>query len=414
MSEELTPIDAATELSVNVEDEGVLVVGAPEVVDAYIRRIRDISGAEAKDVGLDAAGVAAAGATAAGVANIAMQRGRFVLLSPNSMANLRKYDVVPAGNGFNRMTVVDSAKQFRGQLTWKQVPLGPSQVAAVQMLAVQMALKTAIASVEEAVERVEDKVDEVLALAKAQVAGDVIGNHAVLKRLDSEVKRNDSLPTADWESIAGLGPGLEVGIERLRAYITQKVQPLDASISVQDRADVVHKLVADNKIGEALQLLVIAEQSLFLWQQLRLRRVIDTDPRNREAVAVSVREVLREQVARDGELWNAIGKEMETYGRIAPLDRVHFFGIDSFKQDVKALQDDLDAFGTARRMQVLGWEDHRVPSIQETISEIGTHVSRTWGSGVKLGEKGIRTLGGRFRREPSGDVVADVEDKQAT
>lgn len=31
-----------------------------------------------------------------------------------------------------------------------------------------------------------------------------------------------------------LGPGLEVGIERLRAYITQKVRPLDAANSVQE------------------------------------------------------------------------------------------------------------------------------------------------------------------------------------
>lgn len=44
-----------------------------------------------------------------------------------------------------------------GQLPWKRIPVGPSQAMAIQMFAVHMAMKTAIASVEDAVEGSREK-----------------------------------------------------------------------------------------------------------------------------------------------------------------------------------------------------------------------------------------------------------------
>ncbi|NED60131.1 hypothetical protein G3I15_04230, partial [Streptomyces sp. SID10244] len=161
------------ELAVLVDEQGLVLTGDQESVARYLDRLRNVAGDTTDVVELSASKAANAAATAAGIANVAVQHGEFVRLSPASMKLLKAHKVIPGTDGFNRMMVVNSKGKFAGQLQWQRVPLGPSQAMALQMFAVQMALKSAIASVEDAVERVEGKVDEVLALAKADRSGDV-------------------------------------------------------------------------------------------------------------------------------------------------------------------------------------------------------------------------------------------------
>ena len=93
---------------------------------------------------------------------------------------------------------------FLQQLQWAPASIGPTQMMGLQMMAIQVALKSAIAEVEEAVRRVEGKVEEVLQLAEASRAGDVRRIYLTLRRAVEFVEKHGSLPNADWDS--GRGP----------------------------------------------------------------------------------------------------------------------------------------------------------------------------------------------------------------
>ena len=60
------------------------------------------------------------------------------------------------------MTRSTGASELLAPLQWRPAGLGPEAIVSAQMIAVQMALTSAVAQVEDAVRRVEDKVESVL------------------------------------------------------------------------------------------------------------------------------------------------------------------------------------------------------------------------------------------------------------
>jgi hypothetical protein len=305
------------------------------------------------------------------------------------MKLLKAHKVIPGTDGFNRMMVVNSKGKFAGQLQWQRVPLGPSQAMALQMFAVQMALKSAIASVEDAVERVEGKVDEVLALAKADRSGDVVGQNAAVKRLADHLDRHGSLPAADWDAIAGLGPALEITIEKLRAHVKDALVGFDPGQPIQERAKYLDKVVKSNRLGETLQLLVIAEDTLYQWQRLRIARVEETEPQHLETVVQSARDLLRTHIEHDGEVLAHARENLADFARIRPLEIVRFMSTDQLKTNMVTLRDELDSFAVARRSQVIGWTETEDPGIQDALSEIGDRAKLAAGSARALGAKAV-------------------------
>lgn len=376
-----------SELAVLVDEEGLILTGDQESVERYLDRLRSVAGDTADVVQLSRSKAANAAATAAGITNTTVQHGEFVRLSPASMKLLKANKVIPGTEGFNRMTVVNSKGKFAGQMQWQRVPLGPSQAMALQMFALQMALTSAIASVEEAVERVEGKVDEVLALAKADRAGDVVGQNAAVTRLVEYLDRQGSLPSADWDAVAPLGPELEITIERLRAHIKDALTGFNPEQPIQDRAKYLDKVVTSNRLGETLQLLVVAEDTLYQWQRLRIARVEDTEPQHLENVVRSARDLLRNHVEHDGEVLAQARENLADFARIRPLEIVRFLSTEQLKTNIVSLRDDLDSFAVARRSQVIGWTEAEDPGVQEALAEIGDR--------AKLAAANARAIGGR-------------------
>lgn len=152
----------------------------------------------------------------------------------------------------------------------------------------------------------------------------MVGNHAALSRIAKVHGETGALPTADWESIASLGPALEVGIERLREHAKRTVAGFDALKPVQDRASYLKNAVGDKRLGETLQLLVIAEQSLYLWQKMRIERVRVTEPEYLQTVVQSARALLLEHFERDGDLLLHARGELASYAAIKPLEIIRW------------------------------------------------------------------------------------------
>ncbi|GAB2660936.1 hypothetical protein GCM10027068_46250 [Prescottella soli] len=403
------------DLAVVISSDSVLVSGDPEHVSTYVDRLRDAAAGAVSVAGVDRRSLADLGAAVAGVAAMATQSGEFVRLSPRSMDLLQQYNVLPGSDGFNLMTVVDDSGIFRGQLRWQSVALEPTQLLGMQMAMATVALRTAIASVEQAVEEVQGSVDTILALAEASRAGDVLGHYNSLERIVATLEESGSLPAADWDSVAGLGPQLEVGVERLRNHVKRTIDGFDGSQSVQDRAAHISRAVKDDRLGETLKLLVVAEESLYLWQRLRIERVRRTEPEHLETVVESARAVLAQHVERDGELLAHARAELAAYAALKPLEVLHWMSASNVKRDMVRLRDDLEEFAVARRAQVTEWVEHEDPTIEDALAEIGNRAKAAGalfagaakaigGKVIDMGAVGIDFVGSGLQKAVAGRI----------
>ena len=213
MADELAARPAG-EVTLVVNDDGVLATGGSRDVEAWIDQLRGLVGDAAQASGVStsrAADLAAVGTAAAALATLSND---YVRLTPYSMRLLRSNSLVPGTDGAFRMFVTGQGGQIVGQLQFSPITFGPALATAMQANAATAALRAAIATVEEAVERVEGKVDKLLALASAERAGDVVGHHQALAHVLKLVESTASLPTTDWDSVASLGPQLVAGTAR--------------------------------------------------------------------------------------------------------------------------------------------------------------------------------------------------------
>jgi len=372
--------EPGTELALCVEPEGVLVCGDQKAVAKYVAELRGFV-TDAIDTADVSPVVAAHGAAAAaaGMA-IASSSGEFVRLSSASVEALKAYRALPVGNGFFRGTLVDGAGKFSHQLQWQRVAMTSTQLTNIQLLAMQVALASAIASVEKSVARVEGKVEQILTLAQASLVGDVRGHYAVLSRLTTRLDDNQILTNTDWESVAGLGPDLIITVERIREHIKRTLAGFDPAKPVHERADYLRRAVEDNRLGESLHLLVISEQSLYLWQRLRIARVQSTEPEHLQLVLDDARILLAENAEQDGELLHHAREHLSEYARMGRLDGFRWGATHNLSHDITLLRADLDGFAAARGRQVAEWVESERPTVVDALSEVGSRALSAGGS----------------------------------
>ncbi|MFD3707106.1 hypothetical protein ACFWUP_28555 [Nocardia sp. NPDC058658] len=381
--------DSETALSVSVEPEGLLVAGDADAVATYLRKLRFNAVELVEVAGVDAQTVTGAAALATGLAAIGAQHGTFVRIRPADIELLRKFKVIPGESGFNRMTVTDVAGRFRGQMQWQPVQLAGTKALSLQMAVATIALQTAIAETTAAIERVEGTVDQVLNLAKATTIGDVIGHHRSLTRIVRTLDETGTLPAVDWDSVAHLGPTIETVVERLRAHINKTINGFDRTKPVQDRAKYLTRAVRDNRLGETLELLALAQDSMYQWQRLRIERVRETEFANLELVIATARRILAEQLDSDSELLLKARAELASYAAIKPLELLRWLSTTQLKRDGVQLRCDLDSFATARRAEVLGWHDHEDPTVRDALAELGIRIKSFGDSAKVLGSRGL-------------------------
>lgn len=353
------------EVVIAVQPEGLLLGGDPEAVESYLGRLRESAGQTARVIGVDKASLGNATGLFAGAAAILGQSGKFVQLHPESVNALRVGKAIPGTPGFFRMMTRGADGRFLQQLQWRPTAVNPQRLMSVQMVAVQLALKSAIAEVEDSVRRVEGKVEQVLRLAQADRAGNVLATNATVARKVAYLEKHGALPDADWDAVAGLGPALNVTIEQLRNHVTRVLDSLDPNLPVQDRADKLEAAVDDRMIGEALSLLVVAEESLYKWQRLRLARVESTQPDHLPRVIQDASELLMHQLAEDAKLYRLAREAIDDVAKTNAIDGFRFNSVKALARDREKLQVTLDAFARARRHQVEAWKALEAPRIRD-------------------------------------------------
>lgn len=396
-------------LEVSMHSDGLLVGGNPETVDSYLKRLHTVAGRAMRVAGADKASIGNATGLLAGAAAVLGESGKFVQLHSDSVKALRVGDWVPGTDGFYRMITRATDGTFLEQLQWTPAQIGPTQMMSLQMVAVQVALKSAIAEVEAAVRRVEGKVEALLELADATRAGDVLGNHLTIGRAVEFIEKHGELPDADWDSIAGLGPALNVTVEQLRNHVTRLIASFDSDLPVQERAAKLRGAVEDSRLGESLSLLIVAEASLYQFQRLRLARVETKEPEHLQRVIDDARELLAHQLAEDGVLYRSAKESLDNFAKPEAIEGFRFMAVRELTKQRSKLREELDRFADARRHQIEEWEAVDTPSVLDAASAVVDAAMESASKAIGSAGQGLVRFSEYLAAKASPDEKATAE-----
>nr|WP_231999187.1 hypothetical protein [Mycobacterium sp. 1081908.1] len=397
------------EVVVSLHDEGLLVGGDAAAVESYLARLRAAAGQAMRVAGIDGGSLASG---LAGLTSLLADSGKYVQLHRESLDALKDGNLVPLGDGVFR--VLTDGGQFPAPLQWRPALLGPEAIASAQMIAVQMALTSAVAQVEDAVRRVEDKVDSVLEVARAQRAGDVLGNSLTITRMVDSLEKYGSLPDAYWESVVALGPALNVTVEQLRNHVRRILASFDHTLGVQHRAEKLRNAVSDNRLGETLSLLVIAEGALHKWQRLNLARIEVTQPEQLLRAIDEARELVDHHLREDVDIYGKAKEILDRFAKPAVLDGFRFWAVRELARQRRAVRDELDRFAEARHHQVETWEDFHIPSVFDAAFATIGAVGSTTGRALAAVGRGLVGLGAHVASPFRGNATDEEPDGSAS
>lgn len=230
--------------------------------------------------------------------------------------------------------------------------LGPQMAAVV---ALEAAIAAQFDEIHERLDAIEDKVDAILQLAHAERIGDVYGHHRVLTGLVREIRRGHVLSATDWSTIAPLGVDLAVGVERLRAHVVKQIEALDSTGGPAKRAEQLEKMLRSNRVADTLKLLVVAQKSLFMWQNLRLEQVRLREAEFLDQTLVSARDRIREQYHVDVDLVTRLREVIGVFAVLRVTEVHHVLSGRTLTKLGSELDSMLTEFVNSRNLQMTDW-----------------------------------------------------------
>jgi hypothetical protein len=395
---------------VSFQREGLVIGGDPVEVESYLSRIRNAAGDVVRVAGIDKSSLGNATGLLAEVASVLGQSGTFVQLHPDSVKAIQAGSLIPGTDGFFRMMTRGADGQFLQQLQWAPTDINPAQLASVQMIAVQLALKSAIAQVEDAVRRVEGKVEAVRELARAGRTGDVIGDNFTVSRMVTYLERHGRLADADWNSVAGVGHAVARTVEQLRNHVTLTLKGFDPQADVHSRSETVRLAVDEKLLGETLALLIVAEDSLYKWQRLRIARVEAAEPEHLKHVIEDARELILHQLKEDVALCQEAKESLEKMKKTEAIDGLRYESVSCLRRDTDTLQGHISQFAKARGVQVSEWTRFEDRSFLDGAGAALDIATETAGRALVAAGDGITQASNLFtRRQPQKEAIAKGE-----
>lgn len=401
-----------TEVLLFADEFGILAQGPRDAAAAAIDRLLDGTspgqGARLPVTASDGvAAVASAGAVLA-------TSGEYLRLTADAAAKVKEYGEQLDADGALRGWVKDGNK-FAGQLTFDKVSLAPEQAMALQSAAVSLALRSAIANVEAAVERVEGKVDEINRRLDSRLRGDVIGTYRHLQQVVSATNSRGRLLQADWDGVASIRNQLFRDLETLRTYVTQAADRLAEGQRLPKREDAIRDfLTRRGDVGDMLELILITEQSLHLWEYLRVQQVAAQEPDHLASAVDDARASLRDNQRLDALLVEALRAAVDQARTVAPLEYRHLFTKGALVREAAAFDEKVREFALNTRLPDLDpLAEFSLPSFGDareeaqaraaiagrTVREVGAGAVKGAGRGaVSRGRKVRETVQSRVRR----------------
>ena len=335
------------------EEDGLVVLGAERDRRRFLATLGSTSGA---------AGVASS------VAALTSAGGDYYKLTAESAAKLaalgKQVDENNSMYGFVR-----SGNRFAGNLRFDQVNFAPEQALALQSAAVSLALRSAIADVQAAVERVEDKIEDVQRHLRAQLNGDVIGTLRHLERVATSTQQRGVLLEADWASVAGVRVDISRNLERLRDFVVRQAGDIDARSRLPKREAKLDDFLEPGGGRDQLNLILISEHSLHLWEMLRVAQVRQREPQHVESAIADARRSLAQERRRNEELVASVMSCVDELRQVRPLEFHRVFSAREMRQTAADIHESLQDFARAARLPLPELSEAVLPTVRDARDE---------------------------------------------
>lgn len=310
--------------------------------------------------------------------------------------------------------------KFAGNLRFDEIDFSPEQAVALQTAAASLALRSAIADVQAAVERVEDKIEDVQRHLRAQLNGDVIGTLRHLENVAVATQARGVLLDADWASVASNRADISRNIERLREYVVRQASDIDAKSRLPERESKLDDFLEPGGGRDQLNLILISQHSLHLWEMLRIARVRQTEPAYLESAVADSRRSLTQERLRNEELVSKVMEAVEGLRQVRPLEFYRVFSAREMQQTSADIHQSLEEFSRCAQLPLPELGEMVVPTARDARDEVRimardaaqgaktlSAVARQGGSAV-LG-KSREMLRRRGNREVRPELEADAE-----
>jgi hypothetical protein len=360
--------NASDEVTLFLDGGDLYVTGEADAIDLVLAEVLGPDDSRRRRSATRLADAGAVGATAA-----AARAATEELLQPTagSLEKLREFGAQLDGSGALRAYVRGDGGKFAGELTFEAVSFGAEQALAMQTAAVSLALRSAIADVQAAVEAVDQKVSDIQKRVRAREVGEVVGTYRYLQRVVDSTRARGRLLEADWDQVAGTRRDLEIALESLRAYAADSVNDIDGDDPLPKRETAIRRIASPKGVAGSLRLIVIAEQALCFLEYLRLERIRMTDPDHLSSALADARRALTVQCERDAALVRTAIERVEAAKRIDPLEVHRVFSIPDMREASAKALDALESFANASRAELPELDRSvRRPPLSETRAEV--------------------------------------------
>ncbi|MGI8434617.1 MAG: hypothetical protein ACR2LE_07780 [Nocardioidaceae bacterium] len=320
-------------------------------------------------------------------------------LDATALKQIKVGQITQAANGKLSMLARGADGRFLKQAELIPIDINPADALNFQMALLTLAMTSAINEVAEAVARVEDKVDRLTDLLDAERVGAIIGAHRALTRRAGLGGSDGTLADADWHAIDNVGIQVEQQIESLRSYVRKRLIAAEARGSgIADRRDALDDV---GDLSEALSLLLVTQDSLFLFQQLRLARIRDHEPARLAAAIDETRSLLAEHETEDAGLLTRVRQVVADQATVQALEIHRFITAGSLVETAGEVDHTLSWFAAQRTLAYEPINEVEVPGISEVVDEL-----RDRGEAVAAG--GRRLAAGVMDRVRSRDDGPDA------
>jgi hypothetical protein len=360
--------NASDEVTLFLDGGDLYVTGEAGAIDLVLAEVLgpDDSRRRRSATRLGEAGAVGATAAAARAATEELLRP-----TPASLEKLREFGAQLDGSGALRAYVRGDGGKFAGQLTFEAVSFGAERALAMQTAAVSLALRSAIADVQAAVEAVDQKVSDIQKRVRAREVGEVVGTYRYLRQVVDSTRARGRLLEADWDQVAGTRRDLEIALESLRAYVADSINDIDGDDPLPKRETAIRRIASPKGVAGSLRLIVVAEQALCFLEYLRLERIRMTDPDHLSSALADARRALTVQCERDASLIRTAVQRIEAAKRIDPLEVHRVFSIPDMREASANALDALESFANASRAELPELDRSvRRPPLSETRAEV--------------------------------------------
>lgn len=233
--------NASGEVTLFLDGGDLYVSGEAGVIDLVLSEVLGPGDSRRRRSVTRLADVGAVGASVAGSRAAAEE-----LLRPTaaSLEKLREFGAQFDGSGALRGFVRGGGGRLAGNLTFEAVSFSAEQALAMQTAAVSLALRSAIADVQAAVQAVDQKVSDIQKRVRAREVGEVVGTYRYLQQVVDSTRARGRLLEADWDQVAGTRRDLETALEALRAYVTASINDIDGDDPLPKREAAIRQIAS--------------------------------------------------------------------------------------------------------------------------------------------------------------------------